>query len=248
MTITLVRHGEVDEAFHRCYNGHNDITLSAKGREEAEALACLLKDQTFDAIYSSDLRRCQETVAPIIDQLSPATSATVIPVQTGIHKQQPSDDSNSLIPTSAGMTATPAHSPEGELRSKRGSPGGFPIPHFPSQALREKSWGRHEGMTFDAIVERDGLVYEHFEQWINALDGEPYDAYIKRIRRFFTQTLPQTGYNSVLVVTHAGVIRVLMHILKDITLEEAFSIDFPYSAYTTLNTETWKFGETVCVS
>ncbi len=214
MTITLVRHGEVDEAFHHCYNGHNDIALSAKGKKEAQRLAQTLQNHHFDAIYSSDLRRCQETVAPIIDLLSPVTSATV----------------------------TPAHSPFSISHSP------VPIPHFPSQALREKSWGRHEGMTFDAIVERDGLVYEHFEQWINALDGEPYDAYIDRIQHFFTQTLPQTGYNSVLVVTHAGVIRVLMHIIKEMTLEEAFSIDFPYSAYTTLNTETWRFGETVCVS
>ncbi len=208
MTITLVRHGEVDEAFHRCYNGHNDIALSPKGQEEALELAQHLKEKSFDAIYSSDLRRCQETLKPIINQLNLSTSTTVIPAE-------------------AGMTA---------------------IPTLLTKELREKSWGRHEGMTFDAIVERDGLVYEHFEQWINALDGEPYDAYIERIQHFFTQTLPQTGYNSVLVVTHAGVIRVLMHILKEITLEEAFSIDFPYSAYTTLDSDTWKFGETVCVS
>ena len=208
MTITLVRHGEVDEAFHRCYNGHNDIALSPKGQEEALELAQHLKEKSFDAIYSSDLRRCQETLKPIINQLNLSTSTTVIPAE-------------------AGMTA---------------------IPTLLTKELREKSWGRHEGMTFDAIVERDGLIYKHFEQWINALDGEPYDAYIERIQHFFTQTLPQTGYNSVLVVTHAGVIRVLMHILKEITLEEAFSIDFPYSAYTTLDSDTWKFGETVCVS
>ncbi len=208
MIITLVRHGEVDEAFHRCYNGHNDIALSQKGRKEALELAQHLKEKSFDAIYSSDLRRCQETLKPIINQLNLSTSTTVIPAE-------------------AGMTA---------------------IPTLLTKELREKSWGRHEGMTFNAIVERDGLVYKHFEQWINALDGEPYDAYIERIQHFFTQTLPQTGYNSVLVVTHAGVIRVLMHILKEITLEEAFSIDFPYSAYTTLDSDTWKFGETVCVS
>ena len=226
MTITLVRHGEVEEAYHRCYNGHNDIALSAKGREEAQALALLLKEKTFDAVYSSDLRRCQETVAPIINQLNLATSTTVIPVQTGIHEQQISSNSNLLIPASAGMTA---------------------IPTLFTKELREKSWGRHEGMTFDAIVERDGLSYENFEQWINALDGEPYDAYIDRIQHFFTQTLPQTGYNNVLVITHAGVIRVLMHILKKISLETAFSTNFPYSAYTTLESETWEFGEIVCV-
>ena len=116
-----------------------------------------------------------------------------------------------------------------------------------TQALREKSWGKHEGMTFDAITKRDGLIYQDFLQWINALDGEPYDDYIERIKTFFTTTLPLTPYNNVLVVTHAGVIRVLMHLLQKIPLEEAFSINFPYSAYTTLDTNTWQFGATQCV-
>jgi len=189
MTITLVRHGEVDEAYHRCYNGHNDIALSAKGREEAKQLALVIQVQEYDAIYSSDLRRCRETTEHIILN-----------------------------------TTTPIY----------------------TQDLREKSWGKHEGMTFDAIVKRDGLVYKDFEQWITALDGEPYDLYIQRIKTFFTQTLPQTPHNNVLVVTHAGVIRVLMHLLRNISLEAAFSINFPYSAYTTLDTETWEFGAIQC--
>ena len=193
MIITLVRHGEVEEAYHRCYNGHNDIALSTRGKDEATQLAKTLSSMPFDAIYSSDLKRCQETVQPII-----------------------------------------SHFP-------------FPIPHFPSPALREKSWGKHEGMTFDAIVQQDALVYKDFLQWINALDGEPYYAYIERVNTFFTQTLQQTGHNNVLVITHAGVIRVLMHILQNISLEKAFSIDFPYSAYTTLDTETWEFGAIQCV-
>ena len=117
-----------------------------------------------------------------------------------------------------------------------------------TQALREKSWGRHEGMTFDAIIKQGAFDYEDFLQWINALDGEPYPQYVNRVKRFFTQTLPQTGYNNVLVFTHAGVIRVLMHLLQDISLEAAFSINFPYSAYTTLDTQTWEFGEILCAS
>ncbi len=200
MTITLVRHGEVEEAYHRCYNGHNDIALSAKGIEEAKQLAKLLKDQTFDAIYSSDLRRCKETTEQLF---------------------------TSVIPVFSGMTA-------------------LPTPIY-TQQLREKSWGRHEGMTFDAIRSQEAFVYEDFLQWINALDGEPYPQYINRIQTFFTQTLLQTGYNNVLVITHAGVIRVLMHILQEISLETAFSINFPYSAYTTLESETWEFGEIICV-
>ena len=192
MTITLVRHGEVEEAYHRCYNGHNDIALSAKGREEAKVLADRLAPNTFDALYYSDLKRTTQTAKLINQKL--------------------------------------------KIKNPRST-----------QKLREKSWGRHEGMTFDAIVSQEAFIYEDFLQWINALDGEPYPQYIHRIKTFFTQTLPQTGYNNVLVVTHAGVIRVLMHILQEISLEAAFSINFPYSAYTTLESETWEFGETVCV-
>jgi broad specificity phosphatase PhoE len=191
MIITLVRHGEVEERYHRCYNGHNDIALSARGIDEARQLAKILHGKLFDAVYSSDLKRCRETLGQI--------------------------NASSARP----VTFTPA--------------------------LREKSWGRHEGMTFDAIAERDGLVYESFLQWINALDGEPYDLYIERIRRFFTDYLPRQDYGNVLVVTHAGVIRVLMHLLQKISLEAAFSVDFPYSAYTTLNTSTWEFGAVQCV-
>lgn len=194
MTITLVRHGEVEEAYQRCYNGHNDIGLSTQGRHEAEKLALFFKEREFNAVYCSDLRRCRETLAPIIQNI--------------------------------------------KYKIKN-------INYTPF--LREKSWGEHEGMTFDAITKRDGLVYKDFLQWINALDGEPYDGYIERISRFFTEYLPRQSQENVLVVTHAGVIRVLMHLLQNITLEEAFSVDFPYSAYTTLNTQRWEFGAIQCV-
>jgi len=238
MTITLVRHGEVDEAYHRCYNGHNDIALSKKGKEEAKRLARLLKGQTFDAIYSSDLRRCVETTEQLLN--------TVIPAKAGIHKPQHADNTNTLIPVSTGMTDQTTSSSYPLTASPHHLITPSPQTPIYTPALREKSWGRHEGMTFDAITEEEGLVYTDFLQWINTLDGEPYDSYIARIRTFFTETLLQTPYDDVLVITHAGVIRVLMHLLQDISLEAAFSIDFPYSAYTTLDTETWEFGAIRC--
>jgi len=194
MIVTLVRHGEVEAAYRRCYNGHNDIGLSPQGKEQAQTLARRLEDHVFDAVFCSDLRRCRETLEPIIEERR---------LQTG------------------DVIYTPK--------------------------LREKSWGRHEGMSFDAIVEEEALKYEGFLQWITALDGEPYDAYISRIEAFFTRELPQQTYEKVLVVTHAGVIRVLMHLLQNISLEAAFSVDFPYSAYTVLDTSNWEFGAVQCV-
>lgn len=91
-----------------------------------------------------------------------------------------------------------------------------------TKRLREKSWGKHEGLSFDEIVAQGGIEYIDFLQWIDSLDGEAREEYIKRIEEFFLFFLPSLNKKSVLVVTHAGVIRVLMSIIKNITLEEAF--------------------------
>lgn len=195
MTLTLARHGAVDTAYLRRYNGHNAIGLSEAGRAQAEALASHLEGSRFDALYCSDLRRCTESMEIILH-----------------------------------------HCP-------------FNIQHYvATPALREKSWGRHEGKSFDEITTEEGLRYENFLQWINALDGEPYADYIERIRRFFLEELAAQAYEHVFIMTHAGVIRVLMHLLQGMSLEEAFGTPFPYGAYTTLDLETRRFKETVCVA
>ncbi|MFA5233415.1 MAG: alpha-ribazole phosphatase family protein [Sulfurimonas sp.] len=90
--------------------------------------------------------------------------------------------------------------------------------------LREKSWGKHEGLSFDEIIAQGEIEYIDFLQWIGSLDGEPYEEYIKRVKEFFLEFLPSLKKENILVVTHAGVIRVLMSIIKKISLEEAFSI------------------------
>ena len=188
MKITLVRHGEVDEKYHKCYNGHIDIGLSRKGEEQAKTVAKLLQNKEFDLVYCSDLLRAKETLRPC--------------------KQY-----------------------EDVLFTKR---------------LREKSWGKHEGMTFDEIIAAGEIRYENFPQWIEALDGEPYETYIERIKVFFLEYLPVQNANTVLVVTHAGVIRVLIALVQGLSLEEAFCIDVPYASAvefdTDLQTFTYKQG------
>ena len=88
--------------------------------------------------------------------------------------------------------------------------------------LREKSWGKHEGLSFEEIIAQGEIEYVNFLQWIESLEGEPYKEYIKRVEAFFFEFLPSLKKENILVVTHAGVIRVLMSIVKKITLEEAF--------------------------
>jgi broad specificity phosphatase PhoE len=48
---------------------YDDLPLSQIGREQAEALAERLSKVSFDAIYSSPLRRCLETAGPLAERL-----------------------------------------------------------------------------------------------------------------------------------------------------------------------------------
>jgi len=190
MIITFARHGEVETPYIGCYNGHNSIGLSAKGRYEASYLADALSSKNFDAVFSSDLPRARET-----------------------------------------------------LHHFRWLENVYFTPE-----LREKSWGKHEGMRYEEIVEHDGLIYHDFQQWISLLDGEPYEDFRQRVKQFFFKTLAAKPYSCVLVVSHAGVIRMLYALVLDLTLQEAFSLSFPYGAYTTFDTQTKKFTEVICAT
>jgi broad specificity phosphatase PhoE len=104
-----------------------------------------------------------------------------------------------------------------------------------TQRLREKSWGKHEGLSFDEIIAQGEIEYKEFLQWIEALDGEAHEEYTKRVKEFFLEFLPSLKKENILVVTHAGVIRVLMSIVKKISLEEAFSISVKNASLTVVD-------------
>ncbi len=98
-----------------------------------------------------------------------------------------------------------------------------------TKELREKSWGKHEGMSFEQI-EKTGIKYTTFLEWINSLDGESYEDFKIRIKNFF-DNLQKQNYKNVLIVTHSGVIKMFLHIYKNIPLEEAFSYRLDYGDY-----------------
>ena len=68
MSVTrfcIVRHGETDWNAERRLQGHIDIGLNETGLRQAEAAAWGLQPHRFDACYSSDLKRTQETAIAI---------------------------------------------------------------------------------------------------------------------------------------------------------------------------------------
>jgi probable phosphoglycerate mutase len=68
--LCIVRHGETAwNAEHRV-QGQLDIPLNAIGLRQAEAVGKALKGESFDALYSSDLARTQQTAAPAANLLS----------------------------------------------------------------------------------------------------------------------------------------------------------------------------------
>ncbi|MBV9229899.1 MAG: histidine phosphatase family protein [Chloroflexi bacterium] len=69
--LFLIRHGDaIPDADEIIPSGiYNNLPLSKIGRDQAGALAERLKGLHFDAAYSSPLRRCQETAAPLVEQL-----------------------------------------------------------------------------------------------------------------------------------------------------------------------------------
>ncbi len=65
MRLILVRHGTTDWNQQRRVQGLSNLGLNETGKRQAEALAQALKNERVDAIYTSPLRRAQETAHAI---------------------------------------------------------------------------------------------------------------------------------------------------------------------------------------
>lgn len=96
--LFLVRHADaIPEADEIIPSGvYDDLPLSRVGREQARALAERLKSLSFHAVYSSPLRRCQETAAPLLEHLH--MTPTIVPdlkeIRLGIAYPLPTDISD----------------------------------------------------------------------------------------------------------------------------------------------------------
>ena len=62
--LILIRHGEVEEKYHRIFGGRIDMNLSVRGHEQAAILARYLNGKSVQAVYASPMKRVQQTLAP----------------------------------------------------------------------------------------------------------------------------------------------------------------------------------------
>jgi probable phosphomutase (TIGR03848 family) len=63
--VYFVRHGVTDHTGHRLSGWMKDVHLSARGQEQAEAVADMLAGARLKAVYSSPIERTVETARPI---------------------------------------------------------------------------------------------------------------------------------------------------------------------------------------
>ena len=64
--LLLIRHGEVETRYQKKFGGWIDMNLSPNGRHQAKILADYLRGKTIDAIYTSPMKRVQQTLAPTL--------------------------------------------------------------------------------------------------------------------------------------------------------------------------------------
>jgi len=61
MKVYIVRHGETEESRGGILTGQHDGVLTERGKGHARKIAKELKNQAFDHIYTSDLKRASDT-------------------------------------------------------------------------------------------------------------------------------------------------------------------------------------------
>lgn len=69
LTILLIRHGQTDWNLTGRWQGLADIPLNETGKQQAEALCRRLHRWPIEKIYTSDLKRCVQTAAPLAKAL-----------------------------------------------------------------------------------------------------------------------------------------------------------------------------------
>ncbi len=114
-TLYLVRHGETEWNRIGRWQGHIDVPLSERGRQQAQALARRLKRDNahFNKLYASDLRRAFETAQVIAQALHmpihllPDLREINLGAWSGLTR-------NEIIERFPGALVTIHHAPDGE--------------------------------------------------------------------------------------------------------------------------------------
>jgi broad specificity phosphatase PhoE len=172
----------VEERYHRVFGGRLDMELSPRGHTQAAALAKYLRPTKFDVIYTSPLRRAQQTVAPLAGQ----------------------------CPTAPIVRAD----------------------------LCEVDFGDWTGLGWEEVRAR--YQVSAFE-WLRLLDraaipnAECGRTFRARVEPCLQQILGENAGQSVAVMCHGGVIRMILSILLEMPLPSMAGFEIDYASLTQID-------------
>lgn len=177
--LLLLRHGEVEERYHRIFGGRIDMELSSRGHEQARALARYVRQRPMQAIYVSPMRRAQQTLAPLV-----------------------------------------SHCPK---------------PPVAEKDFREVDFGVWTGLSWEQVHARYGV--RAFD-WLKLLDAssipqaESVPRFRARLEPPLRRILAEHAGETVGIVCHGGVIRMMLSILLNLPFSQMASFEIDYASLT----------------
>jgi probable phosphoglycerate mutase len=203
--LFIIRHADaIPDADEIIPSGvYNDLPLSKIGREQAQALAERLSKASFDALYSSPLRRCLQTAQPLVELLglTPTIVNDLKEIRLGEGLPLPAD-SQDLEALSQTLWER-----QHEIVRKAGETGSWDsVPDSePSKAFRKRVVEAIDSIAGKHIGERV-LVFAH---------GGVVNAYVAEVLGLEKDFFYPAANTSITVVRVAGPHRVLF-VLNDI--------------------------------
>ena len=183
---------------------YDDLPLSRIGREQAETLAERLGSLSFDAMYSSPLRRCLETAAPLAERLgmTPIVVEDLKEIKLGNIRPLPGDGNDLAALTRA------LQERQMDIVRMAGAAGNWDVipDSEPSKSFRKR------------VVEAlDGIARNHIGQRVLAFaHGGVVNAYVAEVLGLGKEFFYPAANTAITVVRVSGKHRVLF-VLNDLS-------------------------------
>jgi alpha-ribazole phosphatase/probable phosphoglycerate mutase len=218
----LIRHGEpAAEARGRCY-GSLEIGLSEVGRAQMARVAEWLKDEPIAAIYSSPRSRAMESAGILAEQISTQHAQVPLPDGHGSERRE--------VPIRVSTQHTSVCAPHRDESNRVQVMSG----------LREIDFGDFEGLAYDEIAARYPDLYRKWMQTPTAVrfpNGESFPEMRDRVLKAFDVIERERKDQTVAIVSHGGVNRILIAWALQIPDKYLFRVAQDYAAVNLLAME-----------
>jgi broad specificity phosphatase PhoE len=220
MSLLFIRHAETDLAGTFC--GHSDPPLNARGHEQAARLAQQLAAQPFHAVYSSDLQRALQTathLCPIHDGLTVMSGKNHLTLRPALREIHFGDWESLTWPQIEALDPLYARR-WADSFPHLPAPNGETFAHFESRVLNELS----------VILSQPGAVSPSLPPVILSEVRHQPDAAEGPATPHAPERPPQalSHHPHVAIVTHAGVLRIILRELFGHTDAQAWAATKPY--------------------